>query len=114
MSCASCLPMSSFSWLTRSATLRTTAQAKVSDTAQEKVSDTPGEKVLIMFGDSNFHYRPEKTFLRWLFGCSSVGDMVRAQLRGRVIPASSSRLDYRWSTMKLLRTSLETVSHCTQ
>ena len=78
---------------------------------QEKVPDTPREKVLVLFGDSNFHYRPEKGFLSALSGWlpESVGDVVRAQLRGRLILASSSLLAYRETTMQLVQTSLETV-----
>ena len=87
MSCFGCWPTCSFSRLPmRSATTR----------AQK-------EKVLVLFGDSNFHYRPMQTVLAKLFGWQpeSTGDMVRKQLSGRVILASSSYLAYRESTMKL-------------
>ena len=69
------------------------------------------EKVLVLFGDSNFHYRPMQTVLAKPFGWQpeSMGDMVRKQLSGRVILASSTYLAYRWSTMKLLQTSMETI-----
>ena len=95
MSCFGCWPTCSFSRLPmRSATAR----------AQK-------EKVLVLFGDSNFHYRPMQTVLAKLFGWQpeSMGDMVRKQLSGRVILASSSLLAYRESTMKLVQTSMETI-----
>jgi len=82
-------------------------------TPQAKVSDISREKVLVMFGDSNFYYSPRMTFLSRLLGNlwlhESVGEMVRAQLRGRVILASTPCLNYRDSTMKQLQTSLETL-----
>ena len=64
-----------------------------------------------MFGDSSFFYRPEKTVLDKLFGWQpeSMGDMVRKQLSGRVMLASSSFLAYSESTMKLVQTSMETI-----
>ena len=92
--------------------MRSTPQAKASDNAFGKVLGPPREKVLVLFGDSNFHYRPHKNWLStWLgFLPESVGDTVQAQLSGRVILASSSSLlEYREWTMKTVQTSLDTV-----
>ena len=80
MSCFGCWPTCSFSRLPmRSATTR----------AQK-------EKVLVLFGDSNFHYGPERTILAKLIGWQpeSMGDMVRKELSGRAILVSSSSLNY--------------------
>ena len=112
MSCFGCLSMSAFKCSPmRVATIRASPQAKKSNNAEGKAPDEPREKVLVLFGDSNFHYRPEKTFLSTWLGWppESTGDMVRARLSGRVILASSSCLDFRETTMQLVQTSLETV-----
>ena len=44
----------------RTATMRTVTMRSMA-TQTEKVPDAPREKVLVLFGDSNFFYRPQKS-----------------------------------------------------
>ena len=91
-------------------------EAKIRSSSQAQVSDMAREKVLVLLGDSNFHYCPEETCLSTLLWspAKSMGDMVRTQLPGRVILAYARKLAMKsWesppSAAKSVLTSLDTL-----
>ena len=87
-------------------------EAKIRSSSQAPVSDMAREKVLVLLGDSNFHYCPQESCLSTLLWspAKSMGDMVRTQLPGRVILAYSPVLETTdWATMQLVQTSLDTL-----
>ena len=84
-------------------------EAKIRSSSQAPVSDMARERVLVLLGDSNFHYPPKESCLSRLFWspAKSMGNMVRTQLPGRVILAYEPKLgETDWSNVQ---SSLDTL-----
>ena len=84
-------------------------EAKIRSSSQALVSDMARERVLVLLGDSNFHYCPKESCLSTLFWSpgKSMGNMVRTKLPGRVILAYEHKIgETDWSNVQ---SSLDTL-----